>query len=287
MLNEVRALLSPRLIGWIAIVAALAAIFLVSPSYAQEAPDASPQAPDEQDTQESGTLVFLEVEAPGGEPVKKGDTFFVHVMVSDVENLSAFSYEIGYDPDRVRPVSQEGQDPDVATPTPFGGTPVPGSDDALQNILVEGEIGQMVAESPRNSLCAGPFVKSLSSGVVTAGCVGVSLPVCLGGPPGVSGSGTLGTIVFKSRGGDMTQLALASPVLTSDDVEPPCDPIELRPVTIASSSGSPVTVLLSGGGGSSVLLFVIIAIVVVAALGAGLGGYLLYRRREAPPAASD
>ncbi len=273
----------------------MAAMFLVSPSYAQEAPDASPEAPDaspeapdEQDTQDTGTRLFLEIEAPGGEPVDKGDTFIVQVMVADVENLSGFSYEIGFDPERIRPVTREDQD--VAPPTPFGGTPVPGSeDDDIGNIIVEGETGQMIADSPRNSLCIGPFVQSLSAGVVTAGCAGVSLPACLGGPSGISGSGTLGTVVFESRGGEMADITLVSPVLTSDDAEPPCEEDgELRPVTIESSSGPPVTVLLSGGGSSSsVLLIVIIAVVVVAVLGAGLGGYLLYQRRDASSAASD
>ena len=257
---------------------------LVSPSYGQEAPDATPGAQEEQNT---GPRVFLEIEALGGEPVDKGDTFLVHVMVTEVENLSAFTFEIGYDPERIRPVPRDGQAADAVTPTPFAGTPVAGSDDTLTNILVEGEIGQLVADSPRNSLCGGPFIRSQSGGVVTAGCAGISPPVCLGGPAGVDGSGRLGTIVFKSQGGEMTQLALLSPVLISDDVDPLCDPEDLRPVTIASTSGPPVTVLLSGGGSSLVLLIVIIAAVVVAVLGAALGGFLLYQRRDTSSAASD
>ena len=77
MQNEVRILPPLRLIGVVAIVVAFAAMSLVSPSYAQEAPDASPEAPDENDAQETGTRGLLEVEAPGGGPVNSGVRFVV------------------------------------------------------------------------------------------------------------------------------------------------------------------------------------------------------------------
>ncbi|MCH7699919.1 MAG: hypothetical protein IH865_13365 [Chloroflexi bacterium] len=291
MLNDVRTLPPLRLIAWIAIVAALAAIFLVSPSYAQEAPDASPEAsdaspeaPDEQDTQETGTRVFLEIEAPGGEPVNKGDTFFVHVMVADVENLSAFDFQLGYDRERVQPVSRDDDD-SGGTPTADGelGVGVEGGD-----VRVQGELGQFVADSPRGSLCSGPFVRGSLQDRVLALCAGVAAPPCLGGPEGVDGSGRLGTVVFKSRGGETTDIVLVQSNLVLDDVEPPCDPeLDLTLIRIPHDSGGPVTVLLSGGGGSSVLLIVIIAVVVVAVLGGGLGGFLLYQRRNASSVASD
>ena len=286
MLNEVRILPLSRLIGVVAIVAALAAMFLVSPSYAQEAPDASPEAPDEQDAQETGTRVFLEIEAPGGEPVNKGDTFLVYVMVSDVEGLSAFDFQLGYDRDRIQPVPLNA-DEDAPTPTPFAGTPVDATEDTIENVLVEGEAGQFVADSPRGSLCSGPFTRGSLQGRVLTLCAGVAPPPCLGGPEGVDGSGLLGTVVFKSRGGEMTDILLLQSSLVFDDVEPPCDPEEdLTLIRIPHERGGPVTVLLSGGGSSSVLLIVIIAVVIVVVLGAGLGGYLLYQRRDASPEAS-
>ncbi len=289
MQNETSTRPPLRLIGWIAIVAALAAMFLISPSYAQEtpdaspdAPDASPEAPDEQDTQDTSTRVFLEVEAPTGEPVDKGDTFLVHVMVSDVEGLSAFDFQLGYDPDRIEPVPLDADD-NVSTPTVDGELGVGGGD-----VLVDGELGQFVADSPRGSLCSGPFTRGTLQDTVLALCVGVAPPPCLGGPAGVGGSGRLGTVVFKSRGGEMTDIVLLQSGLVQDDVEPPCDPEdELALVRIPHESGGPVTVLLSGGGSSSTLLIVIIAVVVVVVLGAGLGGYLVYQRRGAASAASE
>ena len=275
-----------RLIGWIAIVAALAAMFFASPTYGQEAPDASPEAPDELDTQDTSTRVFLEIEAPGGEPVNDGDTFLVHVMVSDVEGLSAFDFQLGYDGDRVRPIPLDADDSVI--PTPFAGTPVGSSDDKVVNIRVEGEAGQFLADSPRSSFCSSPFTIRTLQERVLAGCAGVAPPPCLGGPSGVDGSGRLGTVVFESQGGEMTDIVLVQSLLVLDDVEPPCDPEgDLIPVRIAHEPGGPVTVLLSGGDGSSVLLIVVIAVVVVAVLGAGLGGFLLYQRRDASSAASE
>lgn len=286
MQNELRTRPPMRLIGWIAIVAALAAMFLISPSYAQEAPDASPEAPDAspEPPAETSTRVFLELEAAEGEPVSKGDTFLIHVMVSDVEGLSAFDFQLGYDPELVRPVPLDAEDDeDVGTQEPEGDLGTSGGD-----VVVEGEIGQFVADSPRGSLCSGPFTRGTLQGTVLALCAGVAAPPCLGGPEGVDGSGLLGTVVFQSRGGETTDIVLTQSNLVFDDVEPPCDPEgDLVLIRIPHERGGPVTVLLSGGGDSSVLLFVIIAVVVVAVLGAGLGGYLLYQRREAPPAASD
>ncbi len=271
-----------RLIGWIAIVAAFAAMFLIGPAYAQEAPDASPEAPDEQETQETSTRVFMELEAPGGEPVHKGDTFLIHVMITDVEGLSAFDFRLGYDADRVKPVSLDA-DGSASTPTVDGDIGVGGGD-----VLVEGELGQFVADSPRGSLCSGPFTRRTLQDVVLALCVGVAPPLCLDGPSGVDGSGRLGTVVFESRGGDMTDVVLLESGLVLDDVEPPCDPEgDLTLIRIQHESGGPVTVLLSGGGSSSVLLIAIIAVVVAAVVGAGLGGYLLYQRRDASSAASE
>lgn len=274
--------LTYRLIGWIVIIAALAAMFLVGSARAQEAPDVTPEATEAPDTQETDTRVFLEIEAPSGEPVDKGDTFFVHVMVSNVEGLSAFDFQIGYDQESVRPVPRDAADVE-GTPEPEGDLGTTGGD-----VLVEGEIGQFVADSPRGSLCSGPFTREALGDTVLALCAGVAAPPCLGGPEGVGGSGTLGTVVFQSRGGEMTDIVLTQSNLVRDDVEPPCDPTgDFVLIRIPHERGGPVTVLLTGGGSSSVLLIVIIAVVAIAVLGAGLGGYLLYQRRETSPAASE
>ena len=79
----------------------------------------------------------------------------------------------------------------------------------------------------------------------------------------------------------MTDIALVQSDLVLDDVEPPCDPQEeLVLIRILHTQGPPVTVVLKGGGSSSLLLIGVIVVLVVAVAGAGVGGFLLYRRRS-------
>lgn len=268
-----------RVLG-ICTLAILGALTVLSPAWAQEVPETPGGTPEQTPTAtaSTGTSVFLEVEAPTGEPVHDGDTFFVHIVVSDVEHLSAFDFQLGYDRERVEPVRQdEGED---ATPAVDGELGVEGGDE-----LVAGELGQFLEDSPRGALCTGPFIRPSLENRVLGLCAGVALPVCLGGLPGVDGAGRLGTVEFKSKGGDMTEISLVQANLVSDDVAPPCDPTsdDFSPISIEHTIGPSVTVLLSGGGGMGILLIAIIAIVVVVALGAGLGGFLLYQRRTARP----
>ena len=263
-----------RQLGLIAALLMSGAFLFAGVTAAQEDVDPTPtvaEAPGDTPT----TAVFLEIEAPTGEPVNKGDTFLVHVMVSDVENLSAFDFQLSYDDDRVEPIKlDDGQD---ATPV-ISDQGTPTTDQTLDNTRVEGELGQFLADGDRDSLCSGPTVRSTLKERVLAFCVGVNLPVCAGGPAGVDGSGRLGTVVFKSRGGEMTQIGLVSSVLTSDDAGDPCE--DLVPVRIDHSLGPPATVALSGGGGSSGLIIILLAIVALAAV-AGVGGFLFYRQRMA------
>ena len=270
---RIRAPLGPILrIGFIA---ALGALLFLSPVQAQETPDAATDIPSETPVPQTDTRVFLEIEAPEGEPVNDGDTFFVHIMISDVESLSAFDFQLSYDRERIEPIRL---DDDGGTPAAEGELRVEGGD-----VLVAGEIGEFFADSPRDSLCTGPLIRPALQNRVLGLCAGVALPVCLGGPAGVDGSGRLATIEFKSKGGEMTEVALAQTTLVADDVEPECDPQseDFRPVVIEHSQGPTVTVLLSGGGGSGILLIAIIVNVVVVVLAAGLGGFLLYQRRSA------
>jgi hypothetical protein len=257
----------------VGILAIVGALLFVVPVQAQEAPDAATDSPQETPIPQSGTTVFLEIEAPTGEPVDDGDTFLVHVMISDVEHLSAFDFQISYDRERIEPIRL---DDDDGTPAGDGDLSVQGGD-----VLVAGDIEQFLSDSPRGSLCSGPLIRPTLRDRVLGLCAGVALPVCLGGAAGLDGSGRLGTVEFKSKGGDMTEIALAQTTLVSDDVAPPCDPqdVEFAPIVIEHDQGPAVTVLLSGGGGSGILLIAIIVIVVVVVLGAGLGGFLLYQRR--------
>ncbi len=260
----------------IGILVALGVLLFLSPVQAQESPDAATDSPQETPVPQTDTRVFIEVEALTGEPVAKGDTFFVHIMISDVEHLSAFDFQIGYDRERIEPIRL---DDDRGTPTVDGDLGVEGGD-----ILVAGELGNFVADSPRGSLCSGPLIRPALRDRVLGLCAGVALPVCLGGPAGVDGSGRLGTIEFRSKGGEITEIALAQTTLVSDDVEPLCDPQDpnFTPIVIEHDQGPAVSVLLSGGGGAGILLISMIVIVIVVVLGAGLGGFLLYQRRSSP-----
>ena len=92
----------------IGFLAALGAMLFLSPVQAQEAPDAATDIPLETPVPQTDTRVFLEIEAPEGEPVNDGDTFFVNIMISDVENLSTFDFQLGYDRGRVEPIRVDG-----------------------------------------------------------------------------------------------------------------------------------------------------------------------------------
>ena len=268
-------------LSWIVALLVLGALLFPGMARAQEAPDAPTPDGQEPPITETATNVFLEIEAPTGEPVDKGDTFLVHIMVSDVEDLSAFGFQIEYDPDRLEPVRLDG---DQLEPT-LSPDETPTTDDLdLEggDIRVEGDLGQFLADSARGSLCIGPTIRRASPGRVFGVCAGAAPPVCLDGPPGVDGAGRLASIVFKSKGGEMTDIVLAQSDLVLDDVEPPCDPEEeLVLIRISHAQGPIVTVLLSGGGSSSLLLIAVIVVVVVAVVGAGVGGFLLYQRRSA------
>ena len=267
-------------LGWIVALVILGALLFPGIAHAQEGPDAPTPDGQEPPITETNTSVFLEIEAPTDEPVDKGDTFLVHILVADVENLSAFGFQVEYDPDRIEPVRLDGED---VGPT-LSPDETPTTDDLdLQggDIRIEGDLGQFLADSARGSLCIGPTIRRASPGLVFGVCAGAAPPVCLDGPPGVDGSGRLASILFKSRGGEMTDIALVQSDLVLDDVEPPCDPQEeLVLIRILHTQGPPVTVVLKGGGSSSLLLIGVIVVLVVAVAGAGVGGFLLYRRRS-------
>lgn len=220
------------------------------------------------------TLVRIEVD-PQTKPIPSGQEFEARVMVDNVEHLAGFSFTISYDPKRLQPVK-----PGSAEITPEN-TPVAG----LSGNPVKGRaIGDILASSSRSEgvICSGPVAQSST---VVAACVTRFPPICLGGPVGASGSGLLGAVYFKSKGGGPTTLTLAESDLVLDDVQPPCDPADIQVQAIPNRRENAPIDLAKGGGSSSTLLVVIIGLVVVVIVVGGTGGYLWYRRRQAGPSA--
>ena len=155
------------------------------------------------------TLVRLEVD-PQEKPISKGTEFEVRVMVDNVEHLAGFSFTISYDPKRLEAVKEE----DSADATADGqDVPSPNGDPAKNRAM-----GDALTSSPRGGgvSCRQPLIKD---NAVSAYCVTLAPPLCLGGPIGASGSGLLGAVYFKSKGGATTVITLADADLTLDDYE--------------------------------------------------------------------
>ncbi len=270
-----------QLLGLIALLVVSAFLFL-SPVVAQETPEGTaqdtpiatpedgaeptvPAAPD-------GTILRLEIDAPD-EPVPKGEEIEVTVLVEDVEHLAAFGLSIQYDPKRLEPVERELTE--EATPPP---TPLEGESGAEETLVSATDVGAFLATSERGEgmICPDPSAKG---GRVLLSCVTVGPPVCLDGLPGASGSGVLGRVLFKSKGGGVTTLDLINTSLALDDADP-CDPDALlQPPAIPHQVEGATIELASGGGGIPwVIVGPIIAVVVVLVIGGGVGGFIWSRR---------
>ena len=258
----------------------VAALVVLTPVSAQETPEAT-------ETQEpvslGSPLVRIEVDAEV-QPVHSGDEFEVRIVVVNAERLGSFGFHLVYDSDRVEPVRADGEG--SPTDQPVDDPPSESVEPIAGDILVVGELGELLATGDRGVICAGPVIRRTDPGKVFALCASPSPPVCLGGAVGVSGSGILGKVVFKSKGGDMTSFSLSSLDLVSDDVDPPCDPEgELTPLRIPHEQGGAIVVTLSGGGGVSTLLIIaIVAIIVIVILVGTVAAFVWYQRRTADAA---
>jgi hypothetical protein len=218
------------------------------------------------------TVVRIEVD-PQTAPIERGTQFEARVMVDNVDHLAGFQFSISYDPKRLEAVKASG-----AANTP-GVTPVL----SIPGNAVDGRgLGAFLSTSARAGglFCSGPADQD---GKVSATCVTNDSPVCLGGPAGPSGSGLLGAVTFKSKGGGLTTLTLAKSELVQDDVQPPCDPNDPNfQVSLIPNRQQNADVNLGAdtGGGSNTMLIVIVIVVLVIAVGAGGGGFLWYRNRQ-------
>ena len=170
------------------LLAALAALFLVSLSAAQETPEVTPEeteAPTPEATPEPGPVV--ESTAPD-EVIAVGEEFIVEVRVSDVEHLAAFSFTLEYNSE-------------------------------LMSYQETTSAGDFLSDSARgDGLQCLPEV--VEAGSVSVDCGAVDLAVCLGGADGASGEGRLAEFRFMADNAGLPLLAVAESVLILDDVEP-------------------------------------------------------------------
>lgn len=247
-----------QLVGLL-LISALMALFLLSPVRAQE------------------TLVRIEIDAPV-EPVPKGEEFGVLVQVEDVQHLAGFDFTIEYDPKRLQPLEQEA--PQEGTPE---ATPVVEVIDG-DRVAVRGSgIGEFLTTSERREglVCSDPFAEDNK---ITVSCVTTGPPLCLEGLSGASGSGLLGRVLFKSKGGGSTTLELVKTTLVLDDVQP-CDPAEFIVQEIPHRREGASVELIGGDGPPWLIIGPSIGVGVLLLLGGGLAGFRWYRRRGAgtPP----
>lgn len=195
--------------------------------------------------QAQDALPMVSIEAPT-DPVKVGGQFEVDVVVQDVEHVASFDFAIAYDTN------------------------------LLSFQRVEG-VGDFLASGERQDLlCSDPMDQP---GLLSVACVTVDAPVCLGGAPGASGSGLLGTVIFKAEGEGLAALDLVSPTdLVLDDIDP-CDAAEGATQEIAHGRNGATVQLVSGDDDGFPWIIVGPIIGVVAALALlGVGG-LAYQRR--------
>jgi Cohesin domain len=199
-------------------------------------------------------LVFVVVP---DEEFEDGDTFDAEVRVEGAESVAAFEFDLSFDPDHLSVVDQ-----DAATEGVQFGT-------AIGEFLTQGE--------RENIQCNIPQVVSENQASVV--CVTNDFPVCQGGPPGASGSGTLGTIQFEITAGGDTDLELPpdSAKLVLDDFEPCSE--EGRPVEVVpATQGATVNVKSE----SDYTLWIILGIAaIVIAIVAG-GAFAYFRTRQGP-----
>lgn len=260
----------------------LAGALLLVPARAQETPEASPQTTPEAPTPAgtaSDTVVRIEVDQPV-EPIKSGEVLEARIVVENVEHLASFEFTVQYDRDKLKPL-KAGE----SAPTPFAGTPTAGGE---QDLIQIDQAGEFLASSERGNggdgvACTSPIA---TDGEIKFNCSTIGAPLCLGGPAGASGSGILSVIPFESRGGGLTTIDLVDSTLIQDDVEPPCDPEDLRLIQIEHTREG-ASIELAAKSDSNTMLIVIIVIVVSAVVAAGgAGGYWWYRQRSAGGASS-
>ena len=209
------------------------------------------------------------------QPIPKGDEFEVQVSLDNVEHLAGFSFKISYDPKRVEPVfiasQQQGGNAEQETP----------QDGVAEKTAKSANLGQFLTSSGREEIvCGDPVIVGSSADV---GCNLLGPPVCAGGQPGVSGTGLLGSLYFKSKGGGTTVLKLADSGLVLDDLAAPCaitEEADIQVIAIPHRRLDATVELAKDSGSGMLLIGVIVGVVAVVVVVGGGAGYVWYRRRQ-------
>jgi len=223
--------------------ASLASFLLLTSTHAQLPPT---EVPTETPVPDTDTTVRLEVDPPAAAPLESGIEFPVRVLVDEVEHMASFNFALGFDPDKVEFVRIEDQ-------------------------------GQVLESGDRQDIQC-PDLPG-GDGSVVVNCNTFNAPVCLGGPEGVSGSGLLATVFFRSKGNGDATFELTTSTMALDDFQD-CEDPDSPVLAIPHLRGEDVTVDLAGGGGGSsigLIIGIIAGVVVVVVVGAG--GLIWYRRR--------
>jgi hypothetical protein len=234
---------------------------------------------------------ILRVEAPPG-PISEGERFEVQLVVENVEHLAALDINIDYDSEQLRLVSGqmepfflEGEREPQCADSPNGWVELSGSVSQIETKLNTIQ-GAVVQSDPEEGTVTAWFPASETDKALQAGkvertrvfinCFSLGGLPSTGGPPGVSGSGTLATMTFESIGDGVAELQLSDTQLLLDDVDPPGDP-EGQIVSIPHETESASVKLEGGTGGSSPWLIIGVAAGVAVAL-VVVGGAVLLRR---------
>lgn len=192
------------------------------------------------------TPAVVRLQAPD-ERVEVGDEFEVQVAVDNVEHLGSFDFAVAYDPERA-------------------------------SFVAIREAGAMLtADAQRDIVCVDPIDERST---ILISCVARDAPACVGGVGGPSGSGVLGSVVFRAESAGTMTLALTNPTdLLLDDVQP-CHPVDGFAITIPHErQGADVEI-----AGSDSFPWTVVGVIGAVVAVAIAGGALAMRRRTRPPA---
>jgi hypothetical protein len=216
------------------------------------------------------TVLKVTVDPTVKQPIKKGTEFEAQISIDDVEHLAGFSVAISYDPKRLEPVLVERGSQNA---TAQEGTPTGGSG----KVAKSANLGDFLKSSGRQEiLCSDAMVVR---NTVAVGCNLLGPPVCAGGAPGVSGSGAVASVYFKSKGGGETQLKIAQSGLAADDIDAPCDVSQDFNVKAIRHRRLDATIQLAKDSSNTALIIGIVAAVVAVVVVGGGAGYYFYRQR--------
>jgi hypothetical protein len=283
-----------------ALLALTAALGLPLDAFGQEA---TPTATEEGAA--PATQPALILQPPADMPLSVDDEFEVRLDIENVEHLAAFDSFIMYDSEKLEWLGgevgpfftdQERQDQCLPEEGPRGEIEFHGAEGDISTIadalkaqgLDEQSVAETTAADGQPAVIARVTVDQMGPAIelgtpwqtrVVFDCVTLDPPISAGGPPGLSGSGTLGIMRFRAiKSGDAKVDFGEQHTLAPDDLD------ENGELQAMGHSIQGTVIEISGGGGFPWLIAVIIAVVAVVVIGGGAGyWYARGRSAGAPP----